>query len=479
MAEATRVDSFSSDASSSSSTTTTMSPLSLNIDELGTILGGKGRALAAWDCIKIGIDPLLYYGGGGRRSFDPVGDDLDANVGVDMDVDVDEGASDLDKSVSDCMRNLIPPTTREDIETHLPVRRRTEGLGKEALKLLSDLMQRATSYSSSSSSSSKPPPPPHPPHSPIGIEGGIATLSHISTSKDGTTKLLITLAKDGLQVETVIIPWDDRGRSTLCISSQVGCRQGCTFCATGRMGKLRSLTPDEILVQVYFSSKVCRVLNILPVDGIVFMGMGEPADNTDAVIHAASILTNRNLFALSSTRVTISTVAPTPDSFRTLARANVALAWSVHSTKDHVRAKLVPTTRYTMEELKRGYVDAMLERTNKKLRTSMLEVVLIDNINDGIDDADHLANFALSIVENVPDMKLMVNLIPFNDIGHKTYRKPDMKTVWSFQDRLTSRGVFCFVRTTRGDDESAACGQLVTTRGRKMKAVADSSGVGK
>lgn len=295
-------------------------------------------------------------------------------------------------------------------------------------------------------------------------------MSQIQTSKDGTTKLLVKLASDGLEVETVIIPWDDRGRSTLCISSQVGCRQGCTFCATGRMGKLRSLTADEILAQVYFSRKVCRVLNILPVDGVVFMGMGEPADNAAAVTRAAEILTDRQLFGVAPIRVTISTVAPTPDAFRDLGRAPTALAWSVHASRDELRRKLVPTTQYTMEELRVAYVDVMRSRT-KKLRTSMLEVVLIADVNDGPDEADHLADFALRISEDVPGMKLTVNLIPFNDIGHPTYRQPSMDRVLAFQERITSKGVFCFIRTTRGDDESAACGQLATKKKARKETV--------
>jgi len=251
-------------------------------------------------------------------------------------------------------------------------------------------------------------------------------------------------------------------------SSQVGCRQGCTFCATGRMGRLRSLTSNEILAQVYFSRKVCRVLNIPPVDNVVFMGMGEPADNPQAVVRAANLLTDAHGFQMAKTRVTISTVGPSPDSFVTLGKAPVALAWSVHASEDSLRKQLVPTTKYSMVELRQGFIEAMLNRP-KKLRTTMLEVALIDNVNDDAKDAEHLANFALEMVDQVPGMKLMVNLIPFNDIGHPTYRKPSMERVLNFQNVLTEKGIFCFVRTTRGDDESAACGQLATKKQKKEK----------
>uniref|UniRef100_A0A7S4N2E0 Radical SAM core domain-containing protein n=1 Tax=Odontella aurita TaxID=265563 RepID=A0A7S4N2E0_9STRA len=416
------------------------SPLSLTVDELGELLGGFGRAQSAWDCLREGIDPLLYY------------DDA-----------IDE--STLDASVAECVRGLIPPSTRGGLMECLPPRRRTQGMGRGALRVLGKVMEGATSSSSSSEAERT-----RKKESTIGIEGGIATLSHIRTSRDGTTKLLVKLASDGLEVETVIIPWDERGSSTLCISSQVGCRQGCTFCATGRMGRLRSLTSDEILSQVYFARKVCRTLSVLPIDGVVFMGMGEPADNSDAVVKAAEILTERMGFGLARQRVTISTVAPNPDAFRRLGRAPAALAWSVHASRDELRKKLVPTTKYAMEELAKGYVDAMLSRP-KKLRTSMLEVALIERVNDDPEEADHLADFALGMMERVPDMKLMVNLIPFNDIGHATYRKPSMERVYAFQERLTSKGVFCFIRTTRGDDESAACGQLATKKNKKQVAV--------
>jgi 23S rRNA (adenine2503-C2)-methyltransferase len=110
-----------------------------------------------------------------------------------------------------------------------------------------------------------------------GIEESIATISQISRASDGTTKLLIKLLQDDLEVETVIIPWHETGRSTLCISSQVGCAQACRFCATGKMGRLRNLSSSEICAQVFLARKVCRVLELFPVDGVVFMGMGEPA----------------------------------------------------------------------------------------------------------------------------------------------------------------------------------------------------------
>ena len=139
-------------------------------------------------------------------------------------------------------------------------RRKTQGLGKHALE---SLQQIASPHVDA--------------HDSAAIEESIATISHISVASDGTTKLLVKLLQDGLQVETVIIPWTETGRSTLCVSSQVGCAQACRFCATGRMGRLRNLSSGEICAQVFLARKVCRVLDLHPVDGVVFMGMGEPA----------------------------------------------------------------------------------------------------------------------------------------------------------------------------------------------------------
>ena len=282
------------------------------------------------------------------------------------------------------------------IQKLLPSCRRTQTLGKEALERLSSLYKDG------------------------GIEGGVASLSHISTSADSTTKLLLKLA-DGLEVETVIIPWNGK-RSTLCISSQVGCLQGCRFCATGKMSLLRSLSSDEILSQLFFAKKVCRINGLPQISSVVFMGMGEPGDNLDAVIRATEILTTRELFQLSASKVTVSSVSPTPDTFRQLGKAPCVLAWSVHAANDKLRKSLVPTTKYTMAELRQGMMDALLDRP-RNVRATMWEVALIAGVNDSMEAADELADFARVFVDGVPGVKLIVNLIPFNDIGHPVFRK--------------------------------------------------------
>ena len=386
-----------------------LSQLSLTLDELAASLGGRGRAQACWECYRLGVDPVWLNDG-------------DAHSGQEE----ESGHGGLLNTQG---------WTRERLRTMV----KATQMGKGPLQHLAQF-------------------------APVDS----TTLAHVSRSHDGTTKLLLTL-KGGLQVETVIIPWDDRQRSTLCISSQVGCRQACVFCATGRMGLLKSLTSDEILSQVYWANKVCRLRGIVPVDNVVFMGMGEPADNVLHVVRAAHQLVDPRLFALSAKRVTISTVAPTPRAFLDLARAPAVLAWSVHATNAAKRNMLVPTTRYSMQELREGFLVALRDRS-RSLKSTMLEVTLLNGINDSEDDALDLVEFCKPMIAEVP--KLVVNLIPWNNIGASTgwakeFQQPSRERIEAYQQVLTNHGVLCYIRTTRGDDEGSACGQLATRTSRK------------
>ena len=394
--------------------------ISMHIDELSKEMKGWGRARLVWNMYRIGVDPLVYYQRNRQKRLQNVSDNvLEKFMGY----------------LEDCEDN------NQEIRNSLPSKRKTQGLGVDALEKLEALYE---SYGG-------------------GLEGATATLSYVNTSSDGTTKLLIKL-HDGLEVETVIIPWYDKGWSTACISSQVGCLQGCKFCATGKMGKLRSLTSDEILSQFFFALKICRLSENIPtLSNCVFMGMGEPADNAEAVIKATEILTEVDLFHMSQTKVIVSTVAPTPEAFKHFKDAPCALAWSVHAANDDLRRKLVPTTKYTMNELRQGLIDTLLQRPNR-LRATMLEVALIKDVNDHPEAAVELAEFSKVLIDSVPGIKLAVNLIPFNDIGHPTYKKPSKESIKSFQNILRERNILCHVRTTRGDDESAACGQLTTKK---------------
>mmetsp|Transcript_6104 Transcript_6104/g.12577 ORF Transcript_6104/g.12577 Transcript_6104/m.12577 type:complete len:490 (+) Transcript_6104:144-1613(+) len=400
--------------------------LSFTFEELSESLGGTGKAKACWDCLRMGIDPVWYYGSAGTK----------------------ETAS--EETASD----LLQGWSRQNVEERLAAtstRGSATSLGKKTLELLETVSGGS-------------------------VEEEIAKLSQISVSPDGTTKLLLQLVSDGLEVETVIIPWEDRGKSTLCVSSQVGCKQGCTFCSTGRMGRLRSLTTAEILAQMYWANKIQRLLpeqqevKLHPIDNCVFMGMGEPADNIPAVVKAATIMADGSAFQLAPRRITISTVAPNPGVFEQLAEAPVVLAWSVHCSRDEIRKQLVPTTKHSMEELRDGLLSTLKHRS-KRLRNTMLEVTLLDEINDSPEDAQHLADFCKPFTEG-PAIKLTVNLIPWNDISASFgpasgYRKPRMERIRAYQKVLGDNGILCYVRTTRGDEEDAACGMLSTKKRKK------------
>ncbi|CAB9520630.1 RNA methyltransferase RlmN [Seminavis robusta] len=343
----------------------------------------------------------------------------------------------------DYFGGTMAESDREEFCKMLPSCRRTQNLSSKTLERLASLYPQGR------------------------VEGGVASLSLISISEDLTTKLLLKLA-DGLEVETVIIPWEGV-RSTLCISSQVGCSQGCKFCATGRMGKLRSLTCDEIVAQMFFAKKIARLNNLPKITNIVFMGLGEPSDNADNVVRATQLLTSRGLFQLSASKTVVSTVAPTPDSFGLFQKAPCVLAWSVHAVNDALRKRLVPTTNYSMRELRQGLIDALNARP-LNLRTVMLEVVLLKGVNDDLDHADELAAFSQVIIDSVEACKLVINVIPYNPIDVVSFEKPSKEACTAFQQRLQyEHGLYAFVRVTRGDDESAACGQLTTTAKREKQ----------
>lgn len=203
-----------------------------------------------------------------------------------------------------------------------------------------------------------------------------------------------------------------------------------------------------------------------------FMGMGEPSDNAANVVQATKILTTRKLFQLSASRVTVSTVAPTPKSFMEFQDAPCVLAWSVHAANDELRRQLVPTTRHSMAELRQGLMDVLLTRP-MNARTCMLEVALMKNVNDRLQHADELAEFTQVLVDQVPGVKPHINLIPYNDIGVAggiiSYERPDDADVRQFQKRLQSHGLHVHVRSTRGDDKTAACGQLATDSRRRRR----------
>ena len=272
----------------------------------------------------------------------------------------------------------------------------------------------------------------------------VLAVRKTEVSRDGTQKWLFAL-RDGNLIETVLIP--ERRRNTVCVSTQVGCAMKCTFCLTGTEGFVRNLTAAEILDQIV-QVKIARL--DVPITNVVLMGMGEPLLNYEAVVRAIRVMTDPQGLGLSTRRVTLSTVGILPKLRRLLDDVNVSLAISLHGASDEVRDRLVP--------LNRRYPIADLVRTCRELplparRRITFEYTLIDAVNDSLEEADRLAR----LLRGIP---AKVNLIPLNENPGLPWRRPPEARVEAFRERLRSRGVHAVRRATRGEDISAACGQL-------------------
>jgi len=261
-------------------------------------------------------------------------------------------------------------------------------------------------------------------------------------SADGTRKFLFRLL-DGESVETVLIPMDE-GRATLCISTQVGCAMRCSFCLTGTFGLTRNLTVAEIVNQV------CAVRQRFPMDNLVLMGMGEPLHNLDNVVRALEILYSEPGFNYSPRKVTLSTAGLVPEMRELGRRIRVNLAVSLNATTDAVRDRLMPVNRrYPLAEL----MQACREFPLAPRQRITFEYILIRGVNDAIDDAKRL-------VRLLHGVKAKVNLIPFNEHPGSDFRAPDEAGIEAFQRHLLNRGIVAIRRASKGQDISAACGQL-------------------
>ncbi len=265
-------------------------------------------------------------------------------------------------------------------------------------------------------------------------------------SGDGTTKLTFK-CDGGAVVETVYIPAGER--NTLCISSQVGCALGCTFCYTAKMGLKRNLTTAEIVDQVVQARRKMTDANGR-IGNIVFMGMGEPLHNVDNVIRAIDILLDGDGLNFSRRKVTVSTSGMVPAIHRLGEETNVQLAISLNATTDETRSQIMPINdRWGLDELMDALRDYPL--TNRERIT--FEYVLIKGVNDTLDDARR-------IVELTEDIPSKINLIPFNPHPRTPFETPSEETMAAFQQVLVEHNVAVFRRRTRGRDEMAACGQL-------------------
>ena len=273
---------------------------------------------------------------------------------------------------------------------------------------------------------------------------GLSAPVGVSTSSDGTKKYLFRTVQ-GHFIESAYIP--DGDRATLCVSSQAGCRMGCRFCATGRQGLQHSLTAAEILNQIESLPERDRLTNI------VFMGMGEPLDNPDAVLRAIEVLTAEWGFGWSPTRITLSTAGVTPQLRRLLDTTRVHLAVSLHNPFAEERAAIMPIERaYPIREL----VDVLRDYDFTGQRRVSFEYILMQGLNDS---PRHLRE----LCRLLNGLRCRINLIRFHRIPDSPYFSPDRAAMERFRDTLTARGITT-IRASRGEDIQAACG-LLSTRG--------------
>jgi len=265
-------------------------------------------------------------------------------------------------------------------------------------------------------------------------------------SNDGTIKYGFRL-HTGEIVEAVLIP--DDGRNTLCISSQAGCAMGCQFCLTGSMGFRRNLSPAEIVFQVIFVRDELLKLE-QKITNLVFMGMGEPLANFENLDCAITILLDQLGLNFSERRITVSTCGLVPKILELGRLHRVNLAISLHAPNNEIRSRIMPVNeRYPIEEL----LEACRNYPIQKRKRIMFEYVLLAGINDSDDDARQLAK----LLRGIP---CKINLLPFNECASLPYKRPDKKRIRAFQAILIQADYTAPVRQSRGDDISAACGQL-------------------
>ena len=280
----------------------------------------------------------------------------------------------------------------------------------------------------------------------------IAAIEARDVAQCETTKLRLGL-HDGASIETVVLP--SEARTTVCVSTQVGCARGCIFCVTATMGLKRGLTPGEIVAQVVLAIREARDQGFAPVRNVVFMGMGEPLDNLDAVKASIDVLCDPKALALAPSHVTLSTVGTSREAVLDTRELDVRIAWSLHAADEGLRRRLVPTAKEPPEALR----DAFAERSQATDSPLFVEIALIDRINDELEHADAVADFFQTFPTEV-----RVNLLPMNQGRDGLMPSPPERAV-AFRQRVRERGLFCAIRKTRGADKSAACGQLATSPG--------------
>lgn len=268
---------------------------------------------------------------------------------------------------------------------------------------------------------------------------------HTQFSQDGTRKYLLKLS-DGKTIEAVYMPSEDR--VTLCISTQVGCRMGCTFCLTAKQGLVRNLSTAEIINQVLEVQKQVPIR----ISNIVMMGMGEPFDNLDSVIDVIDILHSTWGFNISQRRITVSTVGLVPQILEFGKKTEVNLAISLNASNDETRRTIMPINRkYAIDDL----LAACRAFPLKPTRRITFEYVMLEGINNSL-------NHAQELVQKLQGIRCKINLIPFNNHPLSPYQRPTDESIFAFQKYLIDHHLTATIRYSRGQDILAACGQLVS-----------------
>jgi len=276
-------------------------------------------------------------------------------------------------------------------------------------------------------------------------EVGLTAPEKVSISTDGTKKYLYRTSQNHF-IESAYIP--DGDRTTLCISSQAGCRMGCHFCATGRQGLQHSLSTNEILNQIGSLPERERLTNV------VFMGMGEPLDNLDSLLPALEVLTSAWGFGWSPTRITVSTAGVASRLERFLEATQVHLAVSLHNPFPHERAEIMPVEKaWPIREV----VEILRRYDFTHQRRVSFEYIVMSGLNDSPRHIRELCRL-------LDGIKCRINLIRFHKIPGSPYFSPDDRAMIAFRDALTAKGIHTTIRTSRGEDIQAACGLLSTAQ---------------
>ncbi len=279
-------------------------------------------------------------------------------------------------------------------------------------------------------------------------------------SADGTEKFLFEL-EDGHTIETVLLKMKEKevdtngntiaqDRYTVCVSSQVGCKVGCSFCLTAKGGFVRNLTVSEIVSQVWIMKKI-KNFNPSKSLNVVYMGMGEPLDNYENMVKAIKIISNEYALNVSPRRQTLSTSGIAPK-IEKLANENLGinLAISLHAVDDKLREELIPLNKaYNIQSV----IEAVKKFPIDRRKRVLFEYLVIKDVNDDIESANKL-------VKLLNGIRAKVNLIYFNPYPGTSYKRPTTQTMKKFKDALNKKGVICTIRESKGVDISAACGQL-------------------